>query len=37
MITALLISLFVLKERVGWLRAASVLGVMAEATLILTR
>ncbi|MEN3745604.1 DMT family transporter [Sphingomonas sp. HF-S3] len=37
MITALLISLFVLKERVGWLRAASVLGVMAGATLILTR
>lgn len=36
MITALLISLIVLKERVTWLRAASVIGVMAGAALILT-
>lgn len=37
MITALLISLIVLKERVTWLRAASVIGVMAGAALILMR
>jgi drug/metabolite transporter (DMT)-like permease len=37
MITALLISLIVLEERVTWLRAASVIGVMAGAALILTR
>lgn len=37
MITALLISVIVLKERVTWLRAASVIGVMAGAALILMR